>query len=33
VRRFSSKVIAAALIFFWNFGARKLVLFTASGKG
>jgi putative flippase GtrA len=29
----ASKVIAAALIFFWNFGARKLVLFTASGKG
>jgi len=29
----ASKVIAAALIFFWNFGARKLVLFTAGGKG
>ena len=29
----ASKVIPAALIFFWNFGARKLVLFTASGKG
>ena len=29
----ASKLIAAALIFFWNFGARKLALFTASGKG
>ncbi len=25
----ASKVIAAALIFFWNFGARRLILFTA----
>jgi putative flippase GtrA len=25
----ASKVIAAALIFFWNFGARKLILFSA----
>ncbi len=25
----ASKVIAAALIFFWNFGARKLMIFSA----
>jgi len=29
----ASKVIAAALIFFWNFGARKLILFAARGGG
>lgn len=28
----ASKVIAAALIFFWNFGARKLLLFPACSR-
>jgi putative flippase GtrA len=27
----ASKVVAAALIFFWNFGARKLILFPHRG--
>ncbi len=27
-----SKVCAGSLIFFWNFGARKLILFSAGGS-
>ncbi len=28
-----SKIIAASLVFFWNFGARKLLLFSAPKSG
>lgn len=28
-----SKIVAASLVFFWNFGARKLVLFSSTRGG